>query len=134
MPSYDYSIAQGVLTDTEKNRIVCLYLSSDTPSVNNALNWEKATTAFQSASVSSMKVSLANSLKKIADKGGKEGADATPTKAKATSSKKRKTEHDADDLEGAPNKRGGERKKKDACTTPAAEGDLSVSDLTFDRC
>jgi len=30
MPTYDYKAALQVLTETEKNRIVCLYLSSDT--------------------------------------------------------------------------------------------------------
>ena len=141
MPTYDYVIAQTVLTETEKNRIVCIYLSGDTAAINNLVSfscalqslrdaecgltarqvdWDKATTAFGSASTSSMKVSLSNSLKKVADKGGKDGADGkngadpSPAKGKAGPNKKRKAggDGDADDEEATPKKRGGGRKKK----------------------
>ncbi|TKA78051.1 hypothetical protein B0A55_02126 [Friedmanniomyces simplex] len=93
MPTYEYKTALSVLTETEKNRVVCLYLSSDTAILNASIDWEKATMAFGSASVSSLRVSLNNSLKKIADqggKGGKAGEDPGPAKAKSGGGKKRK--------------------------------------------
>ncbi|KAK3620682.1 hypothetical protein LTR56_023274 [Elasticomyces elasticus] len=118
MPTYDYQTvktALSVLTEGEKNRIVSLYLSSDTTAVNAMVDWDKATAAYGSASIGSMKVSLGNSLKKIA---GKDGADPSPAKSKAGGGKKRKDGGDGDDEEQIPKKRGGGRKKKEASATP----------------
>ncbi len=38
MPTYDYKAALEVLTETEKNRIVCLYLSSDTAAIGSSVS------------------------------------------------------------------------------------------------
>ncbi|KAK1074321.1 hypothetical protein LTR74_001245 [Friedmanniomyces endolithicus] len=121
MPTYDYKAALQVLTETEKNRIVCLYLSSDTAALGLSFDWEKATAALGSASVQSMKVSLNTLLKKLGS--GKEGADPSPAKGKAKGGKKRKAPEGGaeDDAEPAPKKRGGGRKKKAVSETPVED-------------
>ncbi|KAK0265181.1 hypothetical protein B0A54_12558 [Friedmanniomyces endolithicus] len=121
MPTHDYKAALQVLTEMEKNRIVCLYLSSDTAAIGALFDWERATAAFGSASVQSMKVSLNNLLKKVGSV--KEGADPSPATGKPKGGKKRKASKggDEDDAEPAPKKRGGGRKKKAASEAPVED-------------
>ncbi|KAK4540012.1 hypothetical protein LTR36_009910 [Oleoguttula mirabilis] len=124
--SYDYKIAKDVLSDTDKNRIVCLYLSCNTTAINGLIDWEKARAAFDCTSVDSMKVMTRSALKKIEKAGGKEGVDAEPEKAKSAGSKKKrgKVPDDGDEQEESPKKKGkatGGRKKKTA--VPASDED-----------
>ncbi|GAB7352778.1 hypothetical protein MBLNU459_g3125t1 [Dothideomycetes sp. NU459] len=98
---YSYKIAMDVLSDTDKNRLVAVYLNSDGANVD----WQRATTAFGAASVESMKVMVRMALKKIEKAGGKDDVYATtkpinetPKKtAKAGRPAKRKTAEEVDD-------------------------------------
>ncbi|KAK5716313.1 hypothetical protein LTR17_016427 [Elasticomyces elasticus] len=118
MPTYDYKYAKGALTETEKDRILCIYLNGDMTALNSSIDWEKATAAYGSASVESMRKSLTNSLKKIADKTFEEGAEPSPEKPKSGGGRKRKANADGGEEEKTPKKRGGGKKKKDASESP----------------
>ncbi|KAK4570080.1 hypothetical protein LTR86_003050 [Recurvomyces mirabilis] len=107
---YDYPGAKTALSETEKDRILALYLSSNTTAVNVVFDWDKATTAFGSASVASMKISLNNSLKKLTKLA--DGEDAVPSSVKTPGSRKRKTKEGEDNTtEDTPSKRGRGKKK-----------------------
>ncbi|EME43392.1 hypothetical protein DOTSEDRAFT_25343 [Dothistroma septosporum NZE10] len=127
MPSYDYTTTKEVLNEADKDRIVCIYLSSDPSAVNHPRNppldahankhqvdWARATKDFGSASVESFKKTTQNMLKKIEKAGGKidGGAETSgstsPVKpvAKAVA-KKRKAKVDDEGAEGEkPKKKG----------------------------
>ena len=60
-----------------------------------------------------MRVMTRSALKKIADAGGKEGVEASPTKPKA-GGKKRKAKDEGDDEEAKMPKKGGKKPKKSA--------------------
>ncbi|KAK3676523.1 hypothetical protein LTR78_003799 [Recurvomyces mirabilis] len=107
---YDYPAAKTVLSETEKDRILALYLSSNTTAVNAVFDWEKATTAFGSASVASMKISLNNSLKKLTKLG--DGEEVVPSSVKTPGGRKRKIkESEGNAAESTPSKHGGGKKK-----------------------
>lgn len=151
MPSYDYTIAKEVLNEADKDRIVCLYLSSDPSAVshrphlllhvctnNRQIDWAKATKDFGSASVESFKKTTQNMLKKIEKAGGKiEDGEATgtgttsPVKPAAKAApKKRKAKGDAEDGEEKPKKKGRAAKGKKADSPDEGE---SVSELEYKK-
>ncbi|KAK5135929.1 hypothetical protein LTR08_004387 [Meristemomyces frigidus] len=117
--SYDYKIAKDVLSDTDKNRLLCLYLSCQTAAVNGCVDWDKAAAMFDCASVDSMKVMTRTILKKVEKAGGKEGVDATAAASEKGGGKKRKgkagEEADAGGEE-TPKKKARGRPKKKAVT------------------
>ncbi|KAK3676524.1 hypothetical protein LTR78_003800 [Recurvomyces mirabilis] len=78
---YDYAVAQQVLNEQEKNRILAIYLNNDITALNSTVDWKAAAEAFGSASVESFKKMLNNSLKKLQDKGGEGGAAPSPVKS-----------------------------------------------------
>jgi hypothetical protein len=111
--------AVSELTETEKNRLVCLYLNTEgqvsmksrtklNPLIILILsktNWAKATEEFGSASIESMKKCTMNTIKKLNDKIAKtsdgaestdaadaaDDADATDMTTEKTKTTKRKT-------------------------------------------
>lgn len=135
--TYSYAIAKEVLSDTEKNRILCLFLNTDHSGVRQPfpspltiwqarspansqpqIDWKKATEAFDCASVESMRVMTRSTLKKITD-AEKNGGVPTPTKGKGAAGKKRKAAAAAadgeDDAEVPVKKgKGGGKKKVDS--------------------
>ncbi|GAB7323087.1 hypothetical protein MBLNU13_g05598t1 [Cladosporium sp. NU13] len=101
--SYDYNIAKTVLSDRDKDRLVCLFLNRRS---DGNVDWDKATTEFQCASVSSMKTLYYGLLKKIENAGGKTGISAsnpttTSTPKKGRAKKRKATPADEDDDEEA---------------------------------
>ena len=131
--SYDYQIAKTVLSDKDKDRLLCIYLNRRadgnvrtnplfTPNsllITLQIDWEKATTDFQCASVSSMKTMYYGLLKKIENAGGKTGvsasASATPKKSGGKKRKAAPADDDDDDEEATPAvKKKGTKNKKEA--------------------
>lgn len=130
--SYDYQIAKTVLSDKDRDRLLCLFLNRRpdgnvraiphfTPSsllITLQIDWEKATTEFQCASVSSMKTMYYGLLKKIENAGSKTGVSAsTSATPKKGGGKKRKAApaDDDDDEEATPAvKKKGAKNKKEA--------------------
>lgn len=86
MPSYKFEIAKTVLNEADKNRILCLYLSSNQTSIN----WQKAAQDFGSTSVDGFRRMTQVMLKKIKDAGGLEDETPSPGKPKKPGNKKRK--------------------------------------------
>lgn len=147
--AYNYKIAKSVLSDKDKERLVCIALNrradntvrsppshapSPTPvnTDNLQIDWEKATAEFDCASVSSMRVMTSSVLRKIADAGGKVGENGealTPTpKAKGGKRKAASAaEGGEDDEEASPVvKRSKGRRKKGAQATAEGEFVLNV--------
>ncbi|GAB7323086.1 hypothetical protein MBLNU13_g05597t1 [Cladosporium sp. NU13] len=110
-----YLHAKGLLSEVEKDRIVCTYFNSTEP---NAVDWDKATREYGAASVDSYKKGMQNTTKKIkkAMESGvePEAADATPAKKGGGGKKRKKTaEAEADgEAEESPMKKKGGRKTK----------------------
>ncbi|CAK4031296.1 Hypothetical predicted protein [Lecanosticta acicola] len=103
MPSYSFEVAKAVLNDTDKNRILCIYLSSN----QTAINWQKATNDFGSASVESFIKMNVKMLKKIENAGGLESGEnmaPPPAKAKKSRGKLSKDCSDSDADESPPEK------------------------------
>lgn len=79
--TFSYSIAKNVLSDTEKNRLLCLFLNMDHSSVRpphslfycladldeRQINWAKATEEFECKSIDSMRVMTRATFKKITE-------------------------------------------------------------------
>ncbi|KAK4626897.1 hypothetical protein CLAFUW4_04051 [Fulvia fulva] len=61
MPKYSYQAAKSVITEADKNRIICIYLSCDT----SAIDWKKAAKDYGSASTESFRKLNRMLLKKI---------------------------------------------------------------------
>lgn len=77
MPIYDYKIAKSVLNQADKDRILCLYLSSNSAEID----WERATAAFGgSCTVKSFKEMTCHMHKRIKKAGGEVAAFKTTTK------------------------------------------------------
>lgn len=115
--AYNFEIAKSVLSDNDKNRLMCLYLNCENP---QSINWEKATKDFGSASIESMKVMTRATLKKI-EKASSGGG----SPAKAAGGKKRKAAaDDSDDAEAKPQKSRGKKapSEKTKSETPVAKG------------
>ncbi|KAK6414734.1 hypothetical protein LTR95_017690 [Oleoguttula sp. CCFEE 5521] len=94
MTTYDSKIALNVLTEAEKDRMICIFLNN--PERNTGVDWEKCITEAGSASISSFKKGLENSLKKL--KNAQEGDDAeelaTAKKTPKSTPAKRKAKTD----------------------------------------
>lgn len=130
--SYDYKIAKAVFSDKDRDRLLCIYLNRGldgkvrtislfTPNfllITPQIDWEKATTDFQCASVSSMETLYYGLLKKIENAGGKTGVTAsTSATPKKSGGKKRKAApaDDDEDEEAIPAvKKKGDKNKKEA--------------------
>lgn len=96
MPSYKFEIAKSVLNEADKNRILCLYLSSDQTSIN----WQKAAQDFGSTSVDGFRRMTQIMLKKIKNAGGLEDDNSSHGKSKKPGNKKRKAfEVESDSLD-----------------------------------
>ncbi|WPH00897.1 Hypothetical protein R9X50_00373100 [Acrodontium crateriforme] len=67
MSRVDYTTAVKVLSDVEKNRLLCCYLNSTDI---HAVDWDKAASEFGSASKESFKRMITNSFKKVRDLDG----------------------------------------------------------------
>ncbi|TKX25887.1 hypothetical protein C1H76_1731 [Elsinoe australis] len=122
MPKYSFEVAKAVLSETDKNRILAIYLSMENP--NSITDWSTATTAFGAASEDSMRVMLRSALKKIKDAGGEIAADgstlpAAPAK-KSGPGRKRKADGDATTSPAKTPKKGRGKKVKDE---PVVEDD-----------
>ncbi|PSK56559.1 hypothetical protein B9Z65_6183 [Elsinoe australis] len=122
MPKYSFEVAKAVLSETDKNRILAIYLSMENP--NSITDWSTATAAFGAASEDSMRVMLRSALKKIKDAGGEIAADgstvpATPAK-KGGPGSKRKADGDATTTPAKTPKKGRGKKVKDE---PVVEDD-----------
>lgn len=133
-----YLHAKTLLSEVEKDRIVCTYLNSTEPNavsikllslylIKPAANlllqvdWDKASSEYGAASVESYKKGMQNTTKKIkkAMESGvePEAADATPAKKGGAAGKKRKektaeAEADGEDGESPTKKKKGGRKTK----------------------
>lgn len=135
MPKYSFEVAKAVLSETDKNRILAIYLSMENPNsivcdpfnihswrTSHSLkclqtDWSTATTAFGAASEDSMRVMLRSALKKIKDAGGEIAADgstlpAAPAK-KSGPGRKRKADGDATTSPAKTPKKGRGKKVKD---------------------
>ena len=148
--SYNFEIAKAVLSENDKNRLMCLYLNCEPTAVSGSsntqhtvcstcthdsqmgnltqqqINWEKATRDFGAASVESMRVMTRSALKKIADAGGKEGVTGDPKKVAAAGNKRKgkaDTDGGDDDEAATPKKKGkgGRKPKKDASPKASPE-------------
>lgn len=132
-----YLHAKTILSEVEKDRIVCTYLNSTEPNAVSCdssyifplepntnmlrqVDWDKASTEYGAASVESYKKGMQNTTKKIkkAMESGvePEAADATPAK-KGAGGKKRKekaadAEADGEAEESPTKKKKGGRKTK----------------------
>ncbi|KAI5365434.1 hypothetical protein Slin15195_G049710 [Septoria linicola] len=127
MPSYDFKIAKESLTESEKDRILAIYLNTVNENAN--INWEKAAADYGSASVDSMKVSLRNSFKKLEKAGAKiedDGYVVPYTPAKTPKGAKRKAATEGE--EGAEPKKKGRPSKKAKAAAVKEEEDLKESD------
>ncbi|PNS15511.1 hypothetical protein CAC42_770 [Sphaceloma murrayae] len=109
MPKYSYQVAKDVLSETDKNRILAIYFSMESP--NASVDWSVATNTFGAASEESMRVMLRNALKKIKDAGGEIAADGSNIPASVT-----------------PKKKGGRKRKTDGEETPESEKKRSKKD------
>ncbi|EME46768.1 hypothetical protein DOTSEDRAFT_22803 [Dothistroma septosporum NZE10] len=99
MPKHSYAAAKSVITEADKNRIICIYLSCDL----SAIDWKKAAADYGSASTESFRKLNQMLLKKIEAASRKPQATNTDiknkakiTKRKPMSRKKRKVESDSD--------------------------------------
>ncbi|EON63110.1 hypothetical protein W97_02337 [Coniosporium apollinis CBS 100218] len=136
---YDYNFVKdnNVLSDADKDRIVCIVLNATIAGADLPIDWDTAATAFGSKSAKSFKQSFTDSLKKITKAGGgshEPGTQAatmattatgdgdgatpepvTPAKKKAAP-RKRKTKADGEGAEEEPvtpaKKKATPRKKK----------------------
>ncbi|KAM0719187.1 hypothetical protein Q7P37_005092 [Cladosporium fusiforme] len=100
--AYNYKIAKEVLSDKDKERIVCIHLNR---TADGKIDWDKAAAEFDCASAASMQVMTRSTLKKITDAGGKMGEGdatvaATPKKTGARKRKADTTQVNGDDEHG----------------------------------
>ncbi|KAK4626245.1 hypothetical protein CLAFUW4_04053 [Fulvia fulva] len=104
MPYYKFQVAKNVLTDADKDRILCIYLSSDPLAINRS----KAIRDFGAPSVEAFRKAISRMLKRLDDAGGKDGAMGKPMPKPKNSKKRRKSqpEDDSDEVEYTPTKRG----------------------------
>lgn len=140
MTTYSYPIAKDLLTEVEKDRIVCTYLNSTEPNAARQnpspchgkvltatqVDWDKATADYGAASVSSYKKGMQNTIKKLKtamDSGVQpDTAEATPAKK---GGKKRKVDGEGE-VEETSKKKGRKskaQKEAKAATAADAEGD-----------
>ncbi|KAM0719188.1 hypothetical protein Q7P37_005093 [Cladosporium fusiforme] len=116
MATFNYALAKTLLTEVEKERIVCTFLNSTDPIAT--VDWVKATEEFGSASIEAYKKGLQNTTKKLkaAMDEGVEPEAAAPAGTKK-GGKKRKAakateeEADGDEVQEAPKKKGKKAKK-----------------------
>ncbi|KAJ9659460.1 hypothetical protein H2201_007351 [Coniosporium apollinis] len=87
---FDYNFVKdnNVLSDADKDRIICIVLNATVGGGELPIDWDTAATAFGSKSARSFKQSFTDSLKKITKAGGgshEPGAQATTTTTAAPS-------------------------------------------------
>jgi hypothetical protein len=145
-----YTNTKSVLSEVEKERIICTYLNSTEPnavslpvpllhspipSANHPkINWDKAASEYGAASVESYKKGLQNTIKKIRksmDSGvGPEAAEASPAKKGAGKKRKEKTVETDDEaeVEESPlkKKKGGRKTKAQKAAAAGGEEDGDV--------
>ncbi|KAL1584363.1 hypothetical protein WHR41_06371 [Cladosporium halotolerans] len=98
MSTFSYNIAKALLTEAEKERIICTYLNTTDPNAN--VDWDKAAAEYGSKSVQSYRKMMQNTAKKLKEAEAN-GVSATSASASASPAK-----------EAAPVKGKGGRKRK----------------------
>lgn len=137
--AYNFTVAKDVLTDKDKDRLVCLFLNRTEDKLDNTvsrpyssvfpiftnyfpqIDYEKATAEFGAKSVDSMKVMTRSVLKKIADAGGKSNGNGDSPAPKRGGGRKRKAAQDDDDEASPALKKKGRGKRKVREASPDGE-------------